>query len=360
VDADRLRSEFPVLERIAYLNAGTDGPVPRRGHDAAAERLRLELEEGRSGAAYFDGLKDLGVRLRERLAGFMSCDPGDVALTRSTTDGVATAFAAMRDLGPGDEVLTSDEEHPGLLAPLALASRRAGFDVRQAPFAELANAVRPATKLVACSHVSWVGGQVADVAAIRAAGARLLLDGAQGLGGIPIDVHALDCDFYAASGQKWLCGPDGSGCLFVRRELADTLDPPWPGYMSLSEPARASELLVHEGARRFDMGVAPGPATSWALAAADMLAEYGLDEVTARAAEQAERLAGLLAERGREVAPRGHTQLVSWRSEDAEGDVARLADAGVVVRNLPGLGLVRASVGAWTSDEDLERLVGAL
>jgi L-cysteine/cystine lyase len=357
VDPARLRSEFPVLERVAYLNAGTDGPVPRRGHDAAVERLRREMEGGRSGAAYFEELKGLATRLRERLAGFLSCDPGDVALTRSTTDGVATAFAAMRDLGRGDEVLTSDEEHPGLLAPLALAQRRSGFEVRQAPFAELAGEVRPETKLVACSHVSWVGGQAADVAAIRAAGVRLLLDGAQGLGGIPIDVHDLDCDFYAASGQKWLCGPDGSGCLFVRRELADELDPPWPNYMSLAEPARAFDLIAHEGARRFDMGVAPGPATSWALAAAEMLAEYGLDEVTGRAAEQAERLASGLAERGRQIAPRGRTQLVSWRSDDAEGDVARMAGAGVVVRNLPGLGLVRASVGAWTSDEDLERVL---
>jgi L-cysteine/cystine lyase len=346
-----------VLERVAYLNAGTDGPVPRRGHDAAAERLRLELEAGRSGAAYFEELKGLATRLRERLAGFMNCAPGDVALTRSTTDGVSTALSAMRDLGPGDEVLTSDEEHPGLLAPLELARRRAGFGVRVAPFAELAGEVGARTKLVASSHVSWVGGRVIDAAAIRAAGARLLLDGAQGLGALPVDVAELDCDFYAASGQKWLCGPDGSGCLYVRRELADTLDPPWPGYMSLAEPARASELIAHEGARRFDMGVAPGPATSWALAAADMLAEYGLAEVNGRAAGQAERLAGELRGLGRELAPRGRSTLVSWRSGDAEGDVARMADAGVVVRHLPGLGLVRASVGAWTSDEDLERLL---
>jgi L-cysteine/cystine lyase len=127
--------------------------------------------------------------------------------------------------------------------------------------------------------------------------------------------------------------------------------------MSLAEPARASDFVVHEGARRFDMGVAPGPATAWALAAADMLAEYGLDAVSARAADQAEKLATALAERGREVAPRGRTPLVSWRSDDAEGDVARLAAADVVVRNLPGLGLVRASVGGWTSDEDLERVL---
>jgi L-cysteine/cystine lyase len=73
-----------------------------------------------------------------------------------------------------------------------------------------------------------------------------------------------------------------------------------------------------------------------------------------------DRFAGSLTERGLEVAPRGRTTLVSWRSEDPEGDNARLAEAGVVVRFLPGRGLVRASVGAWSNEDDLERLVAAL
>src|SRR4051794_15737823 len=208
MDADAFRAEFPVLERIAYLNAGTDGPVPRRGFDAAVARLRHELEDGRSGATYFEGLKQLATRLRERLAGFMGCDAEELALTRSTTDGVSTIMSSIEDLGPGDEVLTSDEEHPGLLAPLARASGRLGFDVRQAPFAELANEVGTHTKMVATSHVSWVGGKVVDAAAIKATGVRLLLDGAQGLGAVPLDMRELGCDYYAASGQKWMCGPD--------------------------------------------------------------------------------------------------------------------------------------------------------
>jgi L-cysteine/cystine lyase len=360
MDPTAFRSEFPVLDRVAYMNAGTDGPVPRRGHDAAVERLRLELEQGRSGREYFEGLMALGTAMRERLAGFMRCAPDDVALTRSTTDGISTALSAIEDLGPGDEVLTSDEEHPGLLAPLEVARRRRGFEVRFVPFAELANEVGPRTKLVACSHVSWVGGKVADTRALKATGVRLLLDGAQGLGAIALDVHELCCDFYAASGQKWMCGPDGSGCLYVRRDECRELTPPWPSYVSLREPARASELEVHEGAQRFDMGVAPGPATAWALASADLLAEAGIDAVTERAAAQAAKLADELSARGREVAPRGRSTLVSWRSEDAEGDVARMAERGVVVRNLPGLGLVRASVGAWTDDDDLGRLLEAL
>jgi L-cysteine/cystine lyase len=256
-------------------------------------------------------------------------------------------------------VLTSDEEHPGLLAPLAVAHRRRGFEVRFAPFADLPDAIGPRTRLVACSHVSWVGGREVDVRALAESDALVLLDGAQGLGAVPVDVAELGCDFYAAAGQKWLCGPDGSGSLFVRRELADQLDPPWPGYMSLAEPARAFALVPHPGARRFDMGLS-APLVAWSLASLELLQEAGLDWVHGRAASLAAKLAETLVERGREVAPRGPTTLVSWRSDDPEGETARLAEAGVVVRYLPGRGLVRASVGAWSNEDDLERLLGAL
>jgi selenocysteine lyase/cysteine desulfurase len=358
VDADDFRAEFPVLERVAYLNTGTDGPVPRRGADAAREQLTRELEEGRVGGPHFDRLMATAASLRERLAEALGCEPADVALTGSTTDGMSTALSALR-LGRGDEVLTSDVEHPGLLAPLEIARRRAGFDVRFAPFDALAGEVGPRTKLVACSHVSWADGRIADTEALRATGVPLLYDGAQGLGAVPLDVGELGCDFYAASGQKWLCGPDGSGCMYVRRDVAEALDPPWPSYMSLEEPARASDLIVHEGARRFDLGVPAGPPTAWSLAAIELLQEAGLDCVTERAAGSAARLAEMLAERGLEVASRGRSTLVSWRSESAEADVERLAADGIVVRYLPGMNLVRASVGAWTSEEDLERLVAS-
>jgi L-cysteine/cystine lyase len=356
VDANDFRAEFPVLDRVAYLNTGTDGPVPRRGHDAAAAQLRSELEQGRIGRPFFEQLLGTADRLRGRLADALGCGEADVALTHSTTDGVSTAMSAL-GLGRGDEVLTTDVEHPGMLAPLEAARRRRGFDVRFIPFDEIAGEVGPRTKLVACSHVSWADGRVIDVDALRATGVPLLYDGAQGLGAVPIDVHALGCDFYAASGQKWLCGPDGSGCLYVRAEVAATLDPPWPSYASLADASRASELIPHEGARRFDMGVPAGPPTAWSLASIELLQEAGLPWVNERACDGAERLAGMLAERGFDVAPRGRSTLVSWRSASAEDDVARLAERGVMVRFLPGLDLVRASVGAWTSDEDLDRLV---
>ncbi len=358
MDASDFRAEFPVLERVAYLNTGTDGPVPRRAYEAAQQQMLRELEDGRVGARFVERLMDGAAALRDRLAAALGCDGADVALTHSTTDGISTALSAL-PLGPGDEVLTSDVEHPGLLAPLEVGRRRNGFDVRFVPFDELPGEVSARTKLVACSHVSWADGRIVDVAALRETGVSFLLDGAQGLGAIALDVRAIGCDFYAASGQKWLCGPDGSGSLYVRPEVAAALDPPWPNYMSLSDPARASELIAHEGARRFDMGVPAGPPTAWSLAAIELLQEAGLDWVTTRAADAAERLARMLVERGVEVVPRGRSTLVSWRSAVAEADVRRLGEAGIVVRFLPGLGLVRASVGAWTSDEELALLARA-
>ena len=105
------------------------------------------------------------------------------------------------------------------------------------------------------------------------------------------------------------------------------------------------------------MGLLAGAAAAWLRTSLELLGRVGPRALQRRAADQAERLADLLEERGLEPLARGRSTLVSWRSSDSLGDVERLAAAGVAVRDLPGRGLVRASVGAWTSDDDLERLL---
>ena len=348
-----LRSCFPVLERLAYLNTGSVGPVPAAATDAAREELDEALANGRGGKAHFDRLLEMGERLRSRVASLMGAAPGEVALTGATTDGVNAVVAGL-DLRPGDEVLTSDEEHPGLLAPLASARERRGVKIRVAPFAELADAVSPNTRLVACSHVGWHTGRVMDTDALAGAGAPVLLDGAQGLGAVPVDVGTLGCDYYAASGQKWLCGPNGTGYLYVRSERIAELAPAAPGYGSLSDPQRALDLPLKESAARFDGGFPPTHHLAWALASLDVLDAGG--NVQAAAIEGARRLAGLLAERGLTVAPRGESTLVSWEASDPEAESARLLRAGYLLRHLPGTPYVRASVGAWTSEEEMAGL----
>jgi len=355
-DPAAFRAQFPVFERIAYLNAGTEGPVPRRAADAVHQRIDAELTAGRCGRPYFTALIDLAAQLRAGYAGVLGCDVADVALTGSTTDGVNTVIAGL-DLRPGDEILTSDEEHPGLLAPLGRARRRHGVSVRVIPFAELAGEVSRSTRLVACSHVSWVSGRVADAAALKATGVPVLLDAAQAIGAVPVDVRALDCDFYAGSGQKWLCGPEGSGCLYVRPERLDDLLVPWPGYSSVADPARALEFEPAAGVSRLDHGFPAGLRSASALASLHVLGDAGWGWVHERAASLAALLADRLAERGLVVGPRGRSTLVSWQADDPQAEVERLAENGFIVRSIPAFGLVRASVGAWNSEEELEALV---
>jgi L-cysteine/cystine lyase len=349
---DDLRAQFPVLERVAYLNAGTNGPVPRRAYEAAVGSIREQLEDGRSGKAFHERSSARIALLRERVAGVLACEVAELALTGSTTDGVNAVLAAL-ELGPGDEVITSDEEHPAVLAPLAALRERRGVRVRMVPLAAVPDAVGPDTRLVACSHVSWLTGAVVDTAALAETDALVLLDGAQALGAVPVDLAGLGCDFYAASGQKWLCGPNGIGYLYARADLARELPAPWPGYPALADPARPFDLKLHPDARRLSVGYPPPHHVEWAHAALDVLDAAGLDAVQERAAELAAHLAARL---GARVRPRGRTTLVTWEVDDAEAEVARLRDAGFVLRDLPGTGTVRASVGAWTTEAEVDRL----
>jgi selenocysteine lyase/cysteine desulfurase len=347
-----LRAQFPVLERLAYLNAGSNGPVPQPALDAVAESLRQQAIEGRGDRAHFEQNVERIEHLRARIAALLGCHVLELALTGSTTDGVNAVLLAL-DLEQGDDVLTSDEEHPGVLAPLAALRDRRGVQVRMVPFAELAAAVRPETRLVACSHVSWRTGAVVDAAALAAGDALVLLDGAQGLGAVPSRVAELGCDFYAASGQKWLCGPNGIGYLYARAELAQALPSPWPNYGVLADSSAPFELPLHPDARRFSIGFPAPHHVDWAIAALDVLERPGLDTVHARARELAARLAQRL---GGRAAPRGASTLVSWHDPDPEAAVERLRGEGFVVRHLPRTPYVRASVGAWNSEDEIERL----
>jgi L-cysteine/cystine lyase len=353
---EELRAQFPVLERFAYLNAGTNGPVPRRAFEAAEASLREQLEKGRSSRLWFARQIERIDELRGRVAGLLGAEQTDVALTGSTTDGINAVLHAI-DLKPGDEVLTSDEEHPGVLGPIATARDTRGATVRVVPFADLPDAVTPDTRLVVTSHVSWATGRIMDTGPLTASGALVVLDGAQGLGAIPVDVRALGCDFYAASGQKWLCGPGGIGYLYVNPELVPGLPAPWSGYHAMEWSEQALVPALQPDARRLATGYPAPHQVEWAHASLDVLDEAGIDEVHAEAVARAERFAGLLRDRGVAVADRDATTLVSFEVPDPEGFSQEAADRGIVIRFLPSRPWARASVGAWNTDEELDRLV---
>ncbi|HEV2813650.1 MAG TPA: aminotransferase class V-fold PLP-dependent enzyme [Solirubrobacteraceae bacterium] len=357
MDASRLRAEFPVFERLAYLNAGTCGPLPAAARRAIDEVVDLAEVDGRRGA-YYDRFLALRDRQREAYAGLLGAAAEDVALTTSTSDGIARVVGGL-DLRQGDEILTAEDEHPGLLGPLLGARMRSGIAIVTAPLAELPERVGPRTKLVACSHVGWVSGAVAP--RLDAGDVPLLLDGAQGVGAVPVDVAGLGCAFYAGAGQKWLCGPVGTGMLYVSpawRERLKTVTLAYPSYEDASRGLDPAAL--HAGARRHDAAAMAPELAAAALAAIDVLAAFGWDRVHERGRTLARALAERLREAGRTVAPRGETTLVAWEDPDPEATAERLGAAGVAVRFLPGTKYLRASVGAWNDESDLERLLAAL
>jgi selenocysteine lyase/cysteine desulfurase len=357
VSLTALRAEFPVLERLAYLNAGTDGPLPARAVQASLLELERERDAGRT-RTHFERRGELAATLRRHYARALGAREQDVALTTCTTEGIAHVLAGM-PLGEGDEIVTSDEEHPGLLGPLGALRQLRGVRVREVPFDQVAEAVDARTRLVACSHVSWATGSFAP-RELADAEVPVLLDGAQGAGAVEVDVAALGCAAYAAAGQKWMCGPDCTGMLYVRPSLRERLAITRRGYANLEEPNAGLDATPHDDARALDALSLNGETLACAVAAAEVLDTAQWPAVHERARSLAGRLIEQLARLGREPASRGGGTLVSFPSPDPEGERLRLAEQGVVVRDIPGRPWLRASVGAWNDEDDLDRLLGAL
>lgn len=349
-----------MLERYAYLNTGTFGPLPRATVEAMQAVERIELGEGRSSRAYFERALDQREALRREFAGLLGTPPEQVALTTSTTEGCNIVLRGL-GIGPGDEVVTTDSEHPGLFGGLVTSGAALRIvAIRDLEAGEILAAIQaemtPRTRLLGLSHVSWLNGAVLPVRELAGHGVPVLVDGAQGAGAIPVDVEELGADFYTVSAQKWLLGPAATGALYVARERLEDCRVAFPSYFSWKLP----DYELKDGAVRFEGSWTPPASVAGLLASLAFAAEAG-DERFARAREATERCRALLLEHGADVVTEaGQGTLVSWREEDPEGVVARLAEQGVIVRDLPGAGIVRASCGYWTSEEDLERLVRGL
>ena len=352
------RALFPVLQRFAYLNAGTLGPLAQPTLDAMRDRAEFDQEHGRGGRVWFQSILALRAAVRERIATLIGATAERIALTSSTTDG-CNIVAAGLGLTPDDEVVTTDSEHPGLLLPLAVSGARVRVaEVAGRPTAEaverIAACVGPKTRLLALSHVLWTTGQVMPVHELkRQTRLPVLVDGAQSVGAIEVDVG--DVDFYTVSGQKWLCGPEPLGALYVR--APGELRIAFPSYFAQQSIEPDGSFVAADGAARFDSGWLAAPMLSGLQEALDLAPAWRLE----RAAAMAQRCRDLLGGRYEVIGDEPLGTLVSFvpPGDPAETSAA-LYERGVVVRDLPGTGWVRASCGWWTSEDDIDRLVAAL
>jgi len=217
----RLRAELPSTTSVTYLNGGTLGPIPR----AATAAMRDELDRQanfRQAPGVWDALSRAQARARQVTGRLVGLRPDQIALMHATHEGINTALWAL-DILPGDSIVTTDQEHPGVLVPLHVQAERRGSVTRTAAWHgeldvidAIVNLIDNTTIAVVVSHVSWTTGAIIDLAALRAAvgpAMRIIIDGAQGAGVVPVNAQRDGWDAYTVSGQKWTLGPHGTGAL---------------------------------------------------------------------------------------------------------------------------------------------------
>jgi selenocysteine lyase/cysteine desulfurase len=253
---EQLRSRFLVDPGLTYMNNGSLGPMPLAVVEANARATR-ELATNPIDYHREEAREDV----RARLAAFVGAQVDEIAITRSTTEGMNT-FAQGIDWNPGDEVLMCTHEHTGGYGPYkALEARRAirikWIELPTPPrdADEILDTYRRAmsakTRVLVASHITFVTGLLMPVRELaelaHARGALLSVDGAHPLGMLSLDLEGLGCDHYAASGQKWLLGGTGTGLCHVRGDLQSTL---WPLF-GFADADQAD--TGRRGARKYEM-----------------------------------------------------------------------------------------------------------
>jgi L-cysteine/cystine lyase len=374
-----IRAEMPATQRVAYLNTGTNGPLPRRSHTAMVEQAQIELEQGRVGPGAFERYMATMDTAQSALAALLGCATDELALTHNTTEGMNIALLGL-DWKPGDEVVTATSEHEGGLNPVALLRQRYGVTVHYTPIglrdcdpvAELKRVLSPRTRAVALSHASWATGvilpmrELSDLA--HDAGALMICDAAQSCGMLPVNVYELGVDAYACSGQKWLCGPDGTGALFVRRESMERIKQTYIGYWGIKSRMNHAEAVfeVGEGAKRYQYASLYPPAVKALSTSLEWIAnEIGWDWVYRRIRELGrycyaalEQIDGIsLYLPAAEISGLIHFRVAGVEPADL---TARLGEQGIIIRHTPEPLLNRVATGFYNTEEDIDRLAQAI
>ncbi len=375
---DRIRQEMPVTTSHIYLNTGTFGPLPTCAVQVMQQQMQNELQAGRLGAAAFEQMGTTYTSARQAIARLLNAHEDEVALTDNTGEGLNIICYGL-NWQPGDEIITTNHEHISLLAPLYQLRQRYGVVIRVAdlgPNAErpvhaaVAELITPRTRLIAISHVTWTTGArlgLSEVGALgREHGIPVLIDGAQSAGAIHIDIHALNVDFYAVPGQKWLCGPDGTGALYARRESLKYVTSTYVGYWS-TEDAHGEDWTIHANARRFEVGGRQTAAVAAQATTLNWLEQtVGHQWLFARIAElnaYAFRVLQTVPGLQLHTPNPGASGLLAFTLNGQSPDevVTYLRDEHhIYTRTIPEMNSIRISTGFYNTEEEIDNLVRVL
>jgi len=382
-DVMLLRKDFPALERVIYLDSAATSQTPRPVVEAMNEyffnytanygrgvyRLVRETTERYDGA-------------RKRVAGFIGAKESQTIFTKNATEAINMVALGMK-WSRGDHIVTSILEHHSNLLPwFRLRSKGVEISVvesdRQGILSpeSIGGAIKERTKLVAVTHVSNVFGSIQDIREIAKVahenGAALLVDGAQSIGHMPVNVGKLDCDFLAFSGHKGLLGPPGTGVLYVRHP--EQLEPAYLGGGGVKSVTRDS-FELDESPACFEHGTPNIPGVIGLGAAVGYVEKVGITDIERHVTSLARDAASRLAELSNvEVyGPSERAGLVSFNVASMNShDVSMMLDEHRICTRsgyhcaMPAYqflgisGSVRASFALYNTQEEVDALVGVI
>jgi L-cysteine/cystine lyase len=371
------RQLFPALVNKSYFNYGGQGILAQPTITAIVEAFEHVQRSGPFGIRVNSWTNQVAQQARQQFAKLLHVDAGNISLTEDVTVGCNIALWGM-PWQAGDHILLTDCEHPGVVASIQEITRRYGVTSTMAPLlmapdatALIVSHLQPTTKLVVISHVLWNTGQILPLAEIMQAvkaynpEIRVLVDAAQSVGMMPLNLMELGVDFYAFTGHKWCCGPEGVGGLYVSTEARATLRPTFIGWRSLDYEATVGGGFSPDG-RQYEVATSAYPLYAGLVEALMIQDRWGdtgeryrqVTELSAYLWKSLNQLPGVkcwLPE-----APT--TGLVSFQLAAGGHDriVQKLETQGIFVRTLFFPDCIRACVHYLTTYEEIDNLLAAL
>jgi selenocysteine lyase/cysteine desulfurase len=381
-----IRQDYHALSEVTYLNTGTIGIMSESVLSTHLENISAYERYGHSGEAR---ARELYEQARSRMASLINVSPGELVLTRNASDGVNFVLAGL-DWSTGTNLLTTSEEHPAVLLPMSSLVRRNGGEIhmldvvadKQAMLSQLRSMLEKSSySLAVISHVSCETGirlpikQICEMC--RAYGVRTLVDGAQSVGQFDVDFAEIQCDFATGNGHKWLCGPKGTGFLYVKRDQIDALSPPYLGDGSIDpafdrarflKDAIAIDWKFRPDAQRFEFGTRNWHLYGALTDAIEQIESIGPHEIQRHVARISDFAKAELSQRDlvRVLTPTSWEQSCGLVAFSVEGwDGVELSNRlweeyRVIQRRVQIPSAVRISCAHYTNENDVRTFLDAL
>jgi selenocysteine lyase/cysteine desulfurase len=362
------RDQFPVTERLIYMNHAAVAPLPRVTAEAMQGLAQDALDFG---SLHYDQWLDTYEQLRVAAAKLIGADRGEIALVKNTSEGIATVAMGL-NWHPGDRVVAFREEFPSNYYPwLRLEEHRASVDwLSVTDSLDVIDRACQGAKLLAISFVQYLSGFRADINAIgeicRRHGCFFLVDAIQGLGAFPLNVQTAHIDALAADGHKWMLGPEGCGILYIRKTRQDSVFPMEFGWTNVAgyHDYSSRDLTLRPDAGRYECGTLNTIGCYGLRASIEFLLEVGIERIARAVQALADQLVEGALQKG--------YQLLGNRTPDNGAGIVALHKPGLdsrqVVHELKERGIIAAPRQGWVrfaphfyiSPEDIERVVAAL